>query len=500
MTMPISTELLDHVSKYVAERMGLHFPAERRRDLERGLKRAAPELGFNDAESCARRLMLSPLTKAQIQTLASHLTVGETYFFRDHTVFEILEGQILPEMIRKRSNTNRNLRIWSAGCATGEEAYSIAVLLRRMLPDIHDWNITILGTDINPSFLRKASQGVYGEWSFRGVPSWVKDGSFRKSGRGSYQLLPEIRNSVSFFYHNLAEDSYPSLTNNTNAMDIIFCRNVLMYFSRRRQKEVIRKFRNCLVEGGLLIVSPIEISAALCTDLAQLNIMGTTFYRKETAAPPSIPVKRFPVEPAERPALPVSFGIQDPSPAASITGSAKSEQPKETTVRTPDTYHEALLLYGEGSYDDAEEKIKTLLTGRENAGPALALLSRIRANRGGLMEARNLCEKAIAADKMNSGHHYLYATILQELGLAQESSASLKRALYLDQNFVLAHFALGIFALRQGKTRESEKHFENARTALRNYGQDDILPESEGITAGRMEEVLMAALREEAPA
>lgn len=500
MTALISNELLDQVSAYVTERMGLSFPKERRSDLKQGLLRAAAEFGFNDAASCARWLMLSPLTKAQVETLASHLTVGETYFFRDRAVFDFLETRILPELLRERRDAGRSLRVWSAGCATGEEPYSIAMLLRRIIPDIHEWNITILGTDINPSFLRKASQGVYGEWSFRDVPSWVKDRCFRKIGKGRYSLLPEIRSSVSFSYHNLAEDSYPSLTNNTNAMDIIFCRNVLMYFSRGGQQEVVGKFSHCLVEGGLLIVSPIEFSAALGSGLSQMHVKGAAVFRRDSRAPAFTPWQPLPSGPGERPApfaQHVPLSTQMTSPAISAPEPGKASEPDRGAGRRPDTYREALASYGKGNYAEAEEKINLLLAGGENAGPALALLARIRANRGGLGEARELCEKAISADKMDPSHHYLYATVLQELGLAQEAVASLKRALYLDQNFVLAHFALAIFSFQQGKTREAERHFENARAALRNYALDDVLPESEGITAGRMDEIITAALQEE---
>jgi chemotaxis protein methyltransferase CheR len=506
MTPMISEELLGRVSAYVAERMGLHFPKERWNDLERGLRQAAPELGFKDGESCARSLLLSPMTKPQIEILASYLTVGETYFFRDKKNFDILENRILPALIQKKRDSGRQLRIWSAGCATGEEAYSVAILLRRLIHDIKTWNITILATDINPLFLGKAANGVYGEWSFRDVPAWVKERYFQSRGQGKFAILPDIKKSVTFAYHNLAEDPYPSLLNNTNAMDIILCRNVLMYFSRDHQQNVVRRLCNSLVEGGLLFGSPTEISAADCAPFLQQHFPEATLYQKDSYAKASLdypaPMKLPVPVPELRP--PVSFappafpGSEKPPVEAALSALTKATEPEKKTAQQSDPYQDALTFYQRSQYQEAEEKISILLSGGHETAPALALLARIRANLGRLAEARDLCAKAIGADKLNPGYHYLLATILQELAITEESMSSFKRAIYLDPNFVLAHFALGTFALQQGKTKESDKHLENARRALRNFGHDDILPESEGVTAGRMEEIIMSTLREEA--
>src|SRR5712692_5314204 len=132
--------LLSHLTDFVAAQMGLNFPRERWRDLERGIVSAAGDFGFADAGSCAQWLLSSPLTRGQIEILASHLTVGETYFFRERKSFAVLEDHILPELIRSRRGNEQRLRVWSAGCCTGEEPYSVAILLNRMIPDLKDWN------------------------------------------------------------------------------------------------------------------------------------------------------------------------------------------------------------------------------------------------------------------------------------------------------------------------------------------------------------------------
>ena len=223
------------------------------------------------------------MTKQQIETLARQLTVGETYFFRDKKSFELIEGKILPDLIQKRREADRYLWIWSAGCATGEEPYSIAMLLSRLIPDIEDWNITVLATDINASFLQKAAKGIYGEWSFRDVPSGVKEVFFKKAGKDLFELLPEVRTAVTFTYLNLSEDAYPSLTNNTNGMDVILCRNVLMYFTEKSQREVVGKLYRCLVKGGWLMVSPAEISSLQSLPLSHAQISVSTLWKNAVA-------------------------------------------------------------------------------------------------------------------------------------------------------------------------------------------------------------------------
>src|SRR5450759_2678197 len=141
-TFPSS--LLSQLSEFVATQTGLYFPQERWGDLEGGIAAAAPDFNFSDRESCARWLLSAPLTRHMNEVLASHLSVGDTYFFREKQSLEIFEEHILPRLLQSRSKNGRCLSIWSAGCSTGEEAYTIAVLLDRIIPDLKDWDITIL--------------------------------------------------------------------------------------------------------------------------------------------------------------------------------------------------------------------------------------------------------------------------------------------------------------------------------------------------------------------
>jgi chemotaxis protein methyltransferase CheR len=153
----------------------------------------------------------------------------------------------------------------------------------------------------------------------------------------------------------------------------------------------------------------------------------------------------------------------------------------------------ALDLYQAGRYDQARQILMMHLQQKPCDFKAMDLLARVYANQGKLKEASGWCEKVLRLDKMNPGPHVLYATILEEQGAIEKASRAFQRALYLDQNLIVAHFALGNIARKQRRIREAARHFDNARLLLGAYGREQILPESEGMTAGRMLEIIHSA-------
>jgi chemotaxis protein methyltransferase CheR len=281
MTQAISPMLLAQLSDVIRAQMGLHLPVAHWHDLERGIRAAARELDFQDAAACIQWLVSSPLTQHQIEVLASHLTIGETYFFREPHVFAMLEEEILPALMHARRERARRLRIWSAGCATGEEPYSIAISISKVILDKRDWDITLLATDINPRFQQTASEGVYREWSFRETPSWIKARYFSRQAGGRLAILSAIQKMVTFAYLNLVDDVYPSPLTNTMAMDVIFCRNVLMYLAPEQAQQVVYKLYHALADGGWLIVSPSEASHVLFASFQTVSNPGAILYRKD---------------------------------------------------------------------------------------------------------------------------------------------------------------------------------------------------------------------------
>lgn len=436
MTTALSQALLSGFSNFITDQLGLYFPKQKWGDLERGMQRASQIFQFTDMESCIQWLMSTPLTQKQAEILASSLTVGETYFFRDTNTFHVLEKDILPALIYKRYQENtKYLRIWSAGCASGEEPYSIAIVLCRLIPDIQNWNITLLSTDINTDFLKKLSTGIYSEWSFRNVSDDIKTAYFKNIAKGQYEILPKIKSLIQPFYLNLAQDNYPSLNNNTNAMDIIFCRNVLMYFSPNLFQKVINKFYDCLVNDGRLFVSPGEISQPYFSNytmevINNVTICNKTFFKIDMT--PDAPVLITPLSP---PSLNMPI-------------------------------------------ENAKKPIKDYKA-----------LTQQYANEGKLQEALASNDRAISINKTDANLYYLRALILLELGNPEEAIATLNRVLYLDPGFILAYIVLGNIFKKQSKIREAELHFEYALQLLKKMDAKAMLGD---VTAQRLIDIIIS--------
>jgi chemotaxis protein methyltransferase CheR len=466
--------------------MGLYYPANRWGDLERGINAAVPALGMKNIETCVRHILSASLARSQIEILARHLTVGETFFFREKKVLHILEERILPKLIRACARDHRMLRIWSAGCCTGEEPYSIAMILDRLIHPSVEWNTVILATDINPAFLQKAADGTYNEWSFRAAPAWTKERYFKKKKNGQFEISPHIRKRVTFSYLNLAEDAYPSSASSTEAMDIIFCRNVMMYFSTEAKRKIIQNFHRSLVDGGWLIVSAVEVQGSAFPQFHTRSFPEATLYQKSET--PTAQVR----EPAYK--IPASTK----SPLSSASAELEMHQP-----HLPDSMG-TILPNGENAKKklpapnaDSPRRKEKMAGPQANLGRdshetsgAHHRTARAHANQGQLGEAIKWCEKAIAADKLDGASHYLMATLQLESGQEENASRSLLRTLYLDPKFVLAHFALASLQLSQGRKREAARHFDNTLSLLHELPFDALLPESEGLTAGRLIEII----------
>ena len=467
------------LSAAVAAKLGLNFPPDRWAGLERALQPAARELGFARLDDFVRWLRTARLTPGQMEAIASRLTVGETYFLREPQAFEALRDHVIPELVSTRGGSAR-LRVWSAGCCTGEEAYSLAIFFQRECPGLQGWQIDILGTDINPHFLRKARAGIYRSWSFRNAPAWLQRDYFTRVGDDRFELRADIRARVAFEHVNLAEDPYPALHNHTNGLDLIFCRNVLMYFSAPQVSRVLTGFHRALMDGGHLVLGVCETALTPAADFRARSFSGVTLYQKSARA-------RAPA-PARTPAW-IDLPQRLPPVAGKKTAAPALPGPLQAQ---PASLERAEALYGQGDYAAAAEHAKAILATGPLDIPAVRLLAHALANLGRLADARQWIERALVVHKLDAPLHYLRATVLQEQGEREGAAAALESALYLEPDHVLAHVALAELAGRAGRQKKARRHLAQALLVLRSRAADQIMPDAEGLTAGRLTVIVEA--------
>lgn len=481
----------------IATRIGLHFPPERQADLERALERAAGDFGRDGAIDCAEWLVRADLSGEDLRKLAAHITIGETYFFRERPSFNALASEVLPPLIHRRRDAGRRVRIWSAACSTGEEAYSLAILMQQLVPDWRDWNISILATDINPNSLRRAASGLYGEWSFRDSAPDFRARWFETAGPKQWRVRGELREMVRFTELNLAEDGFPSLATDTNAIDLILCRNLLMYFTPAQARGLIGRLHRSLVDDGWLIVSPSECSQALFTGFVPVNFPGSILYRKRSPHDPPAPA---PLPPPREPFIDLAaLQALAPLPPADVLRILTEPATPETARRdiVAEALEDARSAHESGDYTVAAGVLVAALESPDAANDPrlLSALAHARANLGQLSEALQIAGRWIAADKLDAAAHHLQAMVLQELGQRAEARSALQRAIYLQPELVIAHFALGNLARAEARPDEAQRHFNNAGRLLRGHDAAELVPESEGMNVGRLREIIAALTR-----
>ncbi len=225
-------------------------------------------VGSNDPELYLEQLRQS---SAEQERLLEALTIHVSQFFRNPSTFAVLEKQILPELLQQSRNTNGKLRVWSAGCAGGEEAYSIALLCQELLRD--DDQLSIVGTDISADILQRAKQACYSHNRLAEVPADVLKRYFA-CRENSYQLSPEIKQRVRFFRHNILSDQ-PYFR-----VDLILCRNLLIYFTRPQQERIVRTLAKALPPGGYLVLGRAETLVAAVRELFQCIDPAERIYKR----------------------------------------------------------------------------------------------------------------------------------------------------------------------------------------------------------------------------
>lgn len=459
---------------FVARRLGFQYEDGKLDYLGEVVRRRMERVGSARFESYLEHLTSSRRGADEIRALAEELTVNETFFFRNADNFRAFTGTVLPERIRAKAAEKR-LRILSAGCASGEEPYSLAIRVREALPDLESWDVKILGIDISPAILAKAAQARYSEWSLRATSEDDRRRYFRGEGR-DFVLAPEIRRMVTFEERNLVDDDPPFW--HALGCDVVFCRNVLMYFAPDKARDVVRRIGEALLPGGFFFLGHAETLRGLTSEFHLCHTHDTFYYRKREASSEAVVATATWTGPRGEPAEDSLPAVVESTASwvdvirraseriATLTDGPRTLPPAASTaaVRTWDL---GLVLEAvrQERFSDALELLSSLPPDGQQDPDALLLRAVLLTNNGRLEESEDVCRRLLALDELNAGAHYLMALCREHAGDSTGAIEHDQTAVYLDAGFAMPRLHLGLMAKRLG----------DAATAQRELGQAMLL-------------------------
>lgn len=420
--------LLKRARNLIAGRIGLLVREQDDALLREVVAERVRALSLTGAEQYCLLLDSDADIRHEREELSAHFTTGETYFFRDSGQHALLQNRIFPELLERRK-TERALRIWCAACSSGEEAYSLAILLDELMPGQPQWNISILGTDINHRAIEKARQGIYAEWSFRGMGDERRKRYFHRY-RNAWALDDAIRGKVTFCQADLVADEFPDYASGLYGMDLILCRNTFIYMTPQVASRIADKFAETLAEGGVLITGHGELQAHHLGKLRARVFPESIVYQKFDApfcSPTTAPPGETRHSPMKKPeAIP-------PTIQKTHADATRQPQPAEDTCK-------------------------------ETAEPEMQQAWQY-ANQGQWDRAAKSCGKMIEKNPLVAEPHYLLALLAQERGDSAAAEDLLKKVIYLDSSFIAAYLDLGDLYARRGDDMRAGK----MRTAARDF-------------------------------
>jgi len=411
--------------------------------------------------------------------LIENITIGETYFFRDKHQMALLEKTILPTLIRhKREKNNLSLRIWSAGCSSGEEIYTVAIMLTALLPDLHRWSLHLLGTDINTKVLKKALIGEYTAWSMRAISEDVKMKFFTHDHRKNmFTLLPKIKAMAKFSYLNLSDDAFPMMFSETNAQDLILCRNVLIYFNHEKTQLLMHRLSSSLAVDGFLLLGASDPIITTGTHLTAYHHEGTTLSHlyvnqlKDVSSPKAAVPFEFP----KRIKSSTPVFLLPPKKTASILSQLQTLLAKEKWTD--------ILATSEDTATNVKDRA-LLFTAKATSA----------ANLGKLGEAVNYCHVSLTLEPTNMQTYFTLAMSLIELNKIPEAKSALRKALFLDHQFVIGHYQLGLLLIRNNEYPSGMRSLKNAVTLAKTHPPKEEVKGFAGLTYGYLSEIFTKEL------
>ena len=480
--LPLSEGDFSLFQELLVEESGLYFERDRSQSLHLALWERLQNRGYDSYKEYYNFLKFHPEGRIEIRELLDLITIGETYFFRNRPQFEALMGTVLHGIVqRKMYSRDKSIRIWSAGCSKGDEAYSIAIAIMEVLPSYENWDISILGTDINRNVLACAKEAIYGEKDIGHLPKEYLDKHFKKRG-SNYVLKASVRELARFEYHNLAKD--PFIHEGMQNLDIIFCRNVIIYFDFHTTKRVIDNFYNCLIRDGSLFLGHAETLWQLTNKFETVEFPQTFVYKKAL-----IPIEEDVMKPfigvpeIERDGfVPVEEMVLDEGGFPKETEPELEEKPEPIgEIQKPPAerkeieslYTEATVLLEEKKYEEALSLSDKIIAQDINHIGAYFTKATILANQAKYKDAADILAKIIEADNLNVEAYYLLGVLSYKTSDFKDAETQFRKVIYADPDIVLAYFNLGNIYLYQRRFSKAAREFNNAIRLLEKRSKDE---------------------------
>lgn len=490
----LNVQLRQAFERAIALRTGLVVREQDTASFTKKIFQRIKALKLSLPEDYYRFLQTNTITsEREWQNLILLLTNNESYFFRDKEQFNLLRNQILPELV-KRKQANKNIRICSAGCSTGQEPYSLAIILQELLPDFRQWNLLILGIDIDETALKEAEKGIYDSWSFRGVNEIVKQQYFQIINK-QYYLNQEIKRLVKFQKVNLVLDSFPQQNSELRNMDLIICRNVFIYFETSAIAKVLDKIYHTLNPLGYFLAGHTELSGHNLSKY-QTKVFPESLVYQRRADDVNDKESSSTSKTSEQLLTPNPYLLNTESHENIILKFSQQNELEKITEKIPtqptdsEMIREAETLWKQDKPNLAIERIDKIIQIYPNSFQAYYLMAQIYANLGKYQEASNYCDRALQINPFAVSPHYLLVQIAEEQGNLEQAKQILKKIIYLDSSFVVAYLDLSHIYQQEGDKQRSIKMQETALNILKKLPPNTRIKERENLTVAELIELL----------
>jgi chemotaxis protein methyltransferase CheR len=489
----MSQLLWEQLIKLIAQRMGFCIrqqdtPYFKHKIEERIKKLKLNNLGdyYNLLKEVSPQNNLSieqkKIAREEWEVLANIITNGESFFFRDRGQFNLLAKTIFPEIIASKREAYQKgklsyltLKIWSAGCSTGEEVYSLAMLISELIPDPAKWHIVIIGTDINQKFINLAREGIYKQWSFRLTEPLLKTKYFLPD-RQNWQIKPHLKSMVTFYRDNLVD--IKNVSHHSYELDLVLCRNVFIYFDLDSIIKAVTKIAGTLRYGGYLISGHAELQAIKLHDFQPISFSESIVYKYLGNGQNNISSLERDVirknaifkldSPLKQPDNHLDLEQKQLTiPVKSVKNSSENSQSSQYDLEQINSFLE------QGKYERVIEQAQQLISQQIKNKELYYFLAQAYANKGNLVEAKNNCDRALQLDSMYIAPLFLLAQIAEEENNYNKTKQLLKRIIYLKPLTVDAYLHLGAIYHNEKDLKRSKKMYQSAYDLLKESTKND---------------------------